>query len=322
MSRSTKLWAALGGLTVTTMIAIAWTLLPIAETNGARASSGQDDRVQVDSGSDTDSTTLEGAPDPGAANMDEDRWTAGGGSFVLRRSAGPLDFEVIAAGVDPAGWELDLVEGPGIVIDGLIADGPAHQAGLDRGDILLAVDDQTVDDPVELAEIIAERAPGDEVELRFRHGDAEQVVTARLAERDGSAWLGLPIWNPVRSFFHPAPSSATLQGGSEARVVEVRSGSAAQSAGIQAGDRIVGLDGETLEEGDDLAEAIASRSPGSRLRVTVERMIEGRDEPETVELEATLDAHPEDSSLGFLGVELAITRRIEIIHGQPSSQGR
>ncbi|WP_433219247.1 S1C family serine protease [Microtetraspora malaysiensis] len=63
--------------------------------------------------------------------------------------------------------------------------GPADKAGLKPGDIILEIDGQPVDDSRELIVTIRNKAPGDQVKLKFRHdGDektAKVTVTAAPA---------------------------------------------------------------------------------------------------------------------------------------------
>ena len=95
-------------------------------------------------------------------------------------SAGPLDPE------------------PGVVIASVVPDGPAEKAGVKRGDILLQVDDEPVDDAMDLVRALAEYEPGDEVELAVLHGDDERTLDATLGERDGRPYLGVvPCGAPV-----------------------------------------------------------------------------------------------------------------------------
>jgi hypothetical protein len=87
--------------------------------------------------------------------------------------AGPLPSEAAALGIftqdDPAGcWVLSVV-----------ADGPAARVGLQSGDVITAIDRQSVHSAELLADIIARHRPGDVVTLRvWRAGKA---VTVRAA---------------------------------------------------------------------------------------------------------------------------------------------
>jgi serine protease Do len=83
-------------------------------------------------------------------------------------------------------------------------------------------------------------------------------------------------------------STARRRDGSPGAVVtDVAVNSGAEAAGVRVGDVITELDGETVETPQDLVAAIARRSPGDTVGLTVER------DGDTIELTATLGAHDE-----------------------------
>jgi putative serine protease PepD len=67
-----------------------------------------------------------------------------------------------------------------------------------------------------------------------------------------------------------------------ARLVEVVEGGPAADAGLQVGDVVVEVEGETIDSGGDLRSAIAEREPGDELELTVRR--DGDTQDVTVEL--------------------------------------
>ena len=75
----------------------------------------------------------------------------------------------------------------------------------------------------------------------------------------------------------------TLQGAYVANVVK---GSAAQQAGIRAGDVIVGIEGTKIQSANDLRVAIGKTRPGDKIAVTILR--DGKQMTLQVELGATL----------------------------------
>lgn len=62
--------------------------------------------------------------------------------------------------------------------------GPAAAAGLAEGDVVTAVDGQPTIRIVDFRRAIAMKAAGDEVELRYRRGEATHTVNVRLASAD------------------------------------------------------------------------------------------------------------------------------------------
>jgi S1-C subfamily serine protease len=73
--------------------------------------------------------------------------------------------------------------GAGVRIDEVRADSPAAQAGLQPGDVIVAVNDAAVRDVRDYAAALGQLEPGDEIRVRFRRADAERTVSARLVER-------------------------------------------------------------------------------------------------------------------------------------------
>lgn len=61
-------------------------------------------------------------------------------------------------------------------------DGPASEAGLQPGDIVLRFDGQPVTSPAELIVAVRARAPGESIELSVRRGEEEFEVTVELGE--------------------------------------------------------------------------------------------------------------------------------------------
>jgi Do/DeqQ family serine protease len=71
----------------------------------------------------------------------------------------------------------------GAVLVEIVPGSPAEGAGLQRGDIVTAVDDAPVTSMPELAGRLQQHRPGDEVTLRIVRAGEERDVTVRLAER-------------------------------------------------------------------------------------------------------------------------------------------
>jgi len=73
--------------------------------------------------------------------------------------------------------------GSGVRIEDVRAGTPAAGAGLRPGDIITAVNDTPVTGLREYAQVLRRLSPGDTIQVRFRRGTEEQVVTTRVTAR-------------------------------------------------------------------------------------------------------------------------------------------
>lgn len=219
----------------------------------------------------------------------------GGVVYALARGGDRLPLAVAERG-DP---------GHGIVVAFVEADGPADRAGIARGDILLELDGETIEAPRDLLLILEQLKAGDEVELVVLHGDEERTLTVTLGENDGRAYLGL---SPCGGY------DASLQvhlSSSGALIVEVTPDSPAEEVGLQVGDTIVAVDGQSLGEAD-LAALIAEHKAGDTVSLTVERP--GADPSE---ITVTLGSNPENEDLAYLGLQYVPSPGVGMWHGGP-----
>jgi S1-C subfamily serine protease len=78
-------------------------------------------------------------------------------------------------------FELDPPVTKGAVIVGVVEGGPAADAGIRQGDVVVLFDDEPVDSANRLGELIRARKPGDEVSVGLVHPDgSREVVTVVL----------------------------------------------------------------------------------------------------------------------------------------------
>jgi putative serine protease PepD len=91
---------------------------------------------------------------------------------------GEAQFPIIGASLDPT------FEGQGAKIASetrddtppLVPGGPAERAGLQRGDVIVAIDGKTVADGSELIVAIRSHSPGEDVTLKVRRGDDKELT--------------------------------------------------------------------------------------------------------------------------------------------------
>jgi len=176
-------------------------------------------------------------------------------------------------------------DGPqGALVAAVTHDGPAAKAGVKVGDVIRQVDGKPIAKTRDLPRIIAETAAGKSVHLSvLREGKPVELDAtighldeAKLASADGSdaqtddAALGMtlsPLNPSMRSRLHLAHDATG------AVITHVENGSAADSIGLEGGDVIEKIDGQTVHGPDDAKSlfATAEKTPSKPILLLVDR---------------------------------------------------
>ncbi|MEA2268465.1 MAG: hypothetical protein QOC64_1075, partial [Solirubrobacteraceae bacterium] len=72
---------------------------------------------------------------------------------------------------------------PGATVASVRSGGPAQAAGIERGDVLTAVDGRTIATPDDVVDALAGREPGDRIDVRLVRDGAERTVSVTLRAR-------------------------------------------------------------------------------------------------------------------------------------------
>lgn len=196
----------------------------------------------------------------------------------------------------------------GVIVVSVDRGSPAEQAGVVRGDILLAIENQEVNTINEIVSALSEFEKGEDVLLALLHGD--ELMTYELTmETDyfpGALGIRLccgqdePILGaPIRPF------------GNGQVIIEVIPNSSAEAAGLEQGDVILSINAVTLMPQDSLAGIIGEYEVGDELLIE----IRVHDSSQTDELEVTLGEHPDDPNRAFLGVRVTPEFNQRVITG-------
>jgi serine protease Do len=164
---------------------------------------------------------------------------------------------------------LGLKKAEGALVAEPQATGPAAKAGIESGDVITAVNGETVKDARELARTIGGLAPGAAVKLNVLHKGQDKVVNLTLgqlpnsveakADTDddngkGGATKGTDV---PRLGLTVAPANSVAGAGKDGVVVtEVDPKSAAAERGFKEGDVILEVAGKTVTNAGDVREAI------------------------------------------------------------------
>lgn len=199
--------------------------------------------------------------------------------------------------------------GRGAAVGNVYDGTPAEAAGLRSGDVITTLDGEDIEDFDALRARIATRLPGDEVELGVdRDGERLKLTVTLEARPEGESLERLrpsrgggsapapesrhaPESRSTPSFRLPfglggpsereAPEAMPAPGGGlrlgitvrgtegGVEVIDVRSGSLGETLGLEAGDRLLEIDGKPLTNPSDVKRALAAG--GDRLELRFER---------------------------------------------------
>ena len=151
-------------------------------------------------------------------------------------------------------------------------DGPAKQAGLQPGDVIQSVDGQQISNPRELAVDIAAIKPGADAHLAVLHDGRSEYVTVKVARLPGEELARNAPGNSGHrealglALAPPSPDMRNLldvPDGTRGVVVrDVRPGSPADQAGLEAGDVIVDVGTHAVDLPADATREIRSAMNG------------------------------------------------------------
>ncbi len=244
-------------------------------------------------------------------------WAWGGQSFL-----GISPEEVTAETVR----RLGLPEERGALVVHVVPDSPAERAGLKKDDVILTWNGTPVESAVQLRRLIRETPPGRTVRLGIFRDGRHMELTATLDKR--SAWrekwradieglIGESLehagralrsldWDTLMMVSHRGRLGVTLQSltpqlaeyfglkdRSGALITSVRKDSPADRAGLKAGDVIIAIDGQTVEDPSDAARIIRRKEEGP---VEIRIVREGHEMTVTATLERRARRHHRFSS--------------------------
>lgn len=147
----------------------------------------------------------------------------------------------------------------GALIINVEPNSPANKANLQRGDLIIKIDDKAVRNANELKNLIGSLQPDSTVEITFERSNKTQKTKVKLANLEyasnGSYNLkGISLANPSQSLKEKFGIPQDLKG---VIITDIKNGSQAQIAGFQAGDMIIQIGAVAIENLDQLKIQIA-----------------------------------------------------------------
>ena len=221
----------------------------------------------------------------------------------------------------------------GAFIERVEDESPAAKAGLQSGDVIVQFGGEKVRSVAELRRMVSETPAGRKVDIEVRRNGEDKTLSSTLEDRNEDAepllgklrdqvWprVNVPVYDFSFGFGGPRLGVAVdplteqlgayfgVKDGKGLLVREVSSGSAAEKAGVKAGDCITKIDSAPVESANELHRALLRKQGDSR---------EGRDVTLTIvrdRKEQTFKVHLEPAR--HLGREASESGMADLIHGQ------
>ncbi len=183
----------------------------------------------------------------------------------------------------------------GVKVQSITKESGAEKAGLQKGDIILSIDDTKIETPDDLSKAVRQHKPGDKVTVTYQRDKKQNKATAELTKWKGiTAWTD--TWSDNFNFDHIVPKlqaipqlknfryegnyDFNLSGstpklglsvqdtdeGTGVKVIDVDKDSNAEKAGIKKDDIITDVDNTVIKGTDDIVKTLkASKEKGSVL---------------------------------------------------------
>ena len=223
---------------------------------------------------------------------------------------------------------LELDSRQGALVEDVVEDGPAAKAGMKAEDVIIVFDGKKVSDSGDLREFISDRKAGEEVKVVVVRDGKEKNLTVRL-DKGQASWVDveriekmIPRVGDSRTFSFSMPGFNRprmgvqitdlseqlgeyfgVTDGQGALITEVVEESPAQKAGLKAGDVIVKIDTDDIENTSDVYEALEDFEGGEKVAVDVLRKGQKKSfalelsQPERVHAEARTPRAGDDDNL-------------------------
>ncbi|KPL02719.1 MAG: hypothetical protein AMJ90_05070 [candidate division Zixibacteria bacterium SM23_73_2] len=190
---------------------------------------------------------------------------------------------------------LDLESDEGVLIAEVVDDSPAEKAGLKAGDVVVFFNKSNIEDVDQFVKLVRKTKPGERSEITvIRDGDKKQIfvkmgkkpkkdldytiIEKKKEKKDLKPWFyGMRISSmgstgmEIQDLTEQLGEYFGVKDGKGALVTEVEENGPAHKADLKAGDVIVRVGGESIDDCADFWEKISEKEKGDRVKIEVLR---------------------------------------------------
>ncbi len=164
--------------------------------------------------------------------------------------------------------EKDLSLNNGAYVDSLMENSAAAKAGIQKGDIIINVDNAEVKTSSELQALIAQHSPGDKVDVKVNRNGQEKVFSVTLNNREGGQTLmkkeHKEVLAALGANFEDIDSATAkkldISGG--VKVKDLYAGKLRKHTNMRPGFIITKVDGQVVKSVDDLVRILKNKKGG------------------------------------------------------------
>lgn len=159
----------------------------------------------------------------------------------------------------------------GVFVEDVAPKGAAEKAGLKKDDVILSVDNITVNSVADLQEIIGRRAPGDQVNVLINRNGSEKTYTLVLTNKEGGENLTekptIDVLENLGISIKNADKKALIAAGKQSgvEVTAIQAGVIQKHTSMRVGFIITKVDNITIKDSEHFSEIMKNKSGGVML---------------------------------------------------------
>lgn len=181
----------------------------------------------------------------------------------------------------------------GVRVQAVTPKSGAEKAGIKQGDLLLKINEKTIESPAQLSELVSTYKPDDKVTVTVKRDGKEIKLNAVIGKHDGPMAMtfrnGMPFeemkdfrfempeGGPDNLFITPSRGprlglrAQDTEDGKGVKVLDVDDESPADKAGIKEDDIITAVEGKAVNSADELAAAYRENKEKSPVKFSILR---------------------------------------------------